>query len=259
MKNFKAQYILNGVLFAIAYFAFFYWIGTLIPFGASFIYGIYKFALFVGFFAIIVHSLWECDERTPEEYEELLKNRFLPVRFPKTMLFVVLLSIGVQKAWIAGGEMKKIYNTNVVYTTNYAQKTQAIAAKYDYFWKTKKEKAALAGINKDAFFEITDIIFSHRADGANVAWKWLQENQPVPYAEFTKFYAELSDFTQASRDEIYKLELERQNIVKEQNTLLGTFPNNQYNRLLQLDKLEYVQGISSDSTQTVIQSGKENL
>lgn len=45
-----------------------------------------------------------------------------------------------------------------------------------------------------------------RHDGAQVTWKWLQENQNIPYSEFTKFYGDLSGFVNGQREEYYKLE-----------------------------------------------------
>ena len=34
----------------------------------------------------------------------------------------------------------------------------------------------------------------------------LQENQNIPYSEFTKFYGDLSGFVNGQREEYYKLE-----------------------------------------------------
>lgn len=257
MKNFKAQYIFNGILFVTMLATLAVYVGIEIPWPNPFLSGFYNFLVGIGFLVLVAHSLWECDERTPEEYEDLLQTRFLPVRFPGTVVLVVLFSILGHRAWIGGGEMKKINNANVVYTTSYKQKTQAIASLYDMSHKTFKQQFQLAGISQEGLKYFTDAIFNARKDGANLAWKWTHENTAVPYEQFLQLYSSLSAFVEKQRGQIYLLEVERANIVKSQNALLDSFPNNLYNNLLNLKKLEYKAVLLSDKTEQAISSGKE--
>lgn len=155
--------------------------------------------------------------------------------------------------------IKIIYNTSVKYHHNFNKKEQEKAGFYDKMWKSYMQKDKIANINRETFILIAKIIMENRADGKNVSWKWVQENQQIPFNEFTKFYSDLSDYITEQRDGYYKIELECQDIANNNNVLLDTFPNNIYNRFLNCKKIDFEYGILSDSTLNVIKSKKENL
>jgi hypothetical protein len=48
-------------------------------------------------------------------------------------------------------------------------------------------------------------------------------------------------------------------IANQNNTLLDTFPNNVYNKILKLNKINFEYGFLSDSTVSVFTSKKENI
>ena len=99
----------------------------------------------------------------------------------------------------------------------------------------------------------------NRKDGQNVTWKWLQENQQIPYDEFTKFYSDLSVFITTQREGYFNIEKECQVIANRNNTLLDTFPNNIYNKVLKLNKIKFEYGFLSDSTNNVFKNKVENI
>ncbi len=99
----------------------------------------------------------------------------------------------------------------------------------------------------------------NRRDGQNVSWKWLHENQQIPYEEFTMFYKDLSVFIAEQRKEYFDIEKTCQQIANQNNTLLDTFPNNIYNRYLHQEKIVFEYGFLSDSTNNVFKSKVENL
>jgi hypothetical protein len=154
---------------------------------------------------------------------------------------------------------KIMYNTSIVYKNNLKQKEEARLGYYDNMWKTYMTKNSICLLNKETFIEVTRLMMEARKDGSGLAWKWVQENQNVPYHEFTKFYADLSTFIEDQRKGYYALELECQNIVRQQNILLDSFPNNIYNKVLNIQRLESKYGFLSDSTNKVFKSGVENL
>ena len=99
----------------------------------------------------------------------------------------------------------------------------------------------------------------NRKDGQNLTWKWLQENQQIPYEEFTKFYTDLSDFITSQRKGYFDIEKVCQSIANQNNTLLDTFPNNIYNKALRLERIKFEYGFTSDSTENVFKTKKENV
>ena len=106
---------------------------------------------------------------------------------------------------------------------------------------------------------VTKIIMENRKDGEKITWKWVQENQQIPYDEFTTFYADLSDFITKQREGYFKIEQVCQEIANKNNTLLDTFPNNIYNKVVGCDRIHFEYGFLSDSTENVFKSKKENL
>ena len=94
----------------------------------------------------------------------------------------------------------------------------------------------------------------NRADGKNLTWKWLQENQQIPYEQFTIFYADLSDFITKQREGYFSIEKACQVIANQNNTLLDTFPNNIYNHFLKQERINFEYGFLSDSTENVFKT-----
>lgn len=92
-----------------------------------------------------------------------------------------------------------------------------------------------------------------------MTWKWLQENSPIPYNEFTKFYSDMSDFIETQRQGYYDLETQCQDIATAHNMLIDTFPNNIYNKVLCRKHIDFKYGFLSDSTRNIFSSGNENV
>lgn len=157
------------------------------------------------------------------------------------------------------GEMISMYNTSKNYQHAYTQKVQEKAGFYDKMWKTYLQKDKITNVNRETFILVTQIIMENRADGKNITWKWVQENQQTPYSEFTKFYADLSEFITSQREDYFQIEKACQVIAQQNNLLLDTFPNNFYNRMLKCPKIEFEYGMLSDSTRNIFKTKTENL
>lgn len=54
---------------------------------------------------------------------------------------------------------------------------------FDKLWKVYLQKYEICELNKNTFLEVTNMIMEGRHDGEQVTWKWLQENQNIPYSE----------------------------------------------------------------------------
>ena len=142
----------------------------------------------------------------------------------------------------------EMFNSNQQYTVDLAKKTNEQVSTYDANYLAFKQKSSIAAINKETFIVVTDIIMSNRKDGQQLAWKWVTENQPIPYTEFTNFYKDLSTFTEQQYEVMASIEAQKQTIVANQNILIKKYPNNIINWYLKIKPLDYKFGYLSDST-----------
>lgn len=158
-----------------------------------------------------------------------------------------------------GTAMVNLYNTSVAYHTTYDQKVQEKEGFADKMWSTYLQKEKITNINKDVFLAVTKVIMENRKDGASVAWKWLQENQQIPYEEFTKFYSDLSSFIATQREGYFGIEKQCQEISQANNAMLETFPNNLYNKILKIKRIEFKYGFLSEKTVATFKTGIEKV
>jgi hypothetical protein len=238
-------------------------------------YGVTTIVTIIGIVWAII-SFWELDskdtplefiyEDTENKYSKCDDNDDKPFNIWKSIkkwifwIIVIILIfklIGLTKTVYK--DCKFIYNTSKLYHNTYTQKVQEKQGFYDKLWKTYLQKDKITNINRETFILVTQIIMENRADGKNVTWKWVRENQQIPYEEFTKFYTDLSNFITSQREGYFNIEKECQVIANKNNTLLDTFPNNLYNKALKLEKINFQYGFLSDSTINVFKTGKENV
>lgn len=172
-------------------------------------------------------------------------------------IFVVFYMYGFLQTSIK--DCAKIYNTSKGYQNLYTQKVQEKVGFYDKLWKTYLQKEKITNVNKETFIQVTKIIMENRKDGEQIMWKWVSENQKIPYEEFTCFYKDLSDFITSQREGYFNIEKECQTISNRNNTLLDTFPNNMYNKILGCQRIKFEYGFSSDSTDNIFKNKKENI
>ena len=155
--------------------------------------------------------------------------------------------------------MVNMYNQSVSYQNDYTQTVQEKKGYYDKMWKSYIQKEKIANISTEIGIKITKIIMNNVSDGKNLSWKWVSKYPEIPYSEFTKFYTDLSDFVITQREGYFNLDKKCQTIANENNTLLDTFPNNLYNKVLNRQKINFEYSFTSDSTETVFSTKKENI
>lgn len=185
-----------------------------------------------------------------------------PIKMKKYLIIAaILLAIfGIYK--ISKGcinDCITVYNTSVKYNNDYIQNVQEKTGFYDKLWKTYAQKEKITNLNKETFLQVTQLIMENRKDGSNVAWKWVKENQQIPYEQFVQFYSDLSNFIESQREGYFNIEKKCQEIANKNNTMLDTFPNNMYNKVLNLKKINFEYGFTSDKTDEVFRTKKENL
>jgi hypothetical protein len=142
----------------------------------------------------------------------------------------------------------ELYNKTKEYSLSYDKVTQEQISNYDGYYQVFMDKQTNANISKETFLVVTNIIMSNRKDGQSVAWKWLQENQQIPYNEFTDFYKDLSSFIRERYEDNMQIERNKQGIVNSHNLLISTYPNNIINKWLNIQPLVYKYGFITDST-----------
>lgn len=207
-------------------------------------------------------ALMHCDSNDKEAYFH--KNKYFEIKMSNKKLNFISIAIFMLFVIFAIGRSVvltsiEIYNSNIEYVNQYEQKSQERKGYYDKLWKTYVQKSQIAELNKDVFIEVTKSIMEGRGDGSQLAWKWVQENQQIPYSEFTKFYSDMSTFISSQREGYFNLEKECMEIAKKNNIMLLTFPNNIYNKFLGCEKIKFNYGFTSSKTKTTFETGEENL
>ncbi len=207
------------------------------------------------------HKLYSNKETYSSDYETE-KEPVKPIRWKRWVWIFVLIVLVLQIFKFSKVVYKQsvfVYNTSKKYHNTYQQKVEEKQGFYDKLWKTYLQKEKITNINKETFIQVTKLIMENRKDGEQLTWKWLQENQQIPYEEFTTFYADLSTFITKQREGYFNIEKACQTIANQNNTLLDTFPNNIYNRFLKQPRIKFEYGFLSDSTENVFKTKKENL
>ncbi|MFA5207482.1 MAG: hypothetical protein WC428_02380 [Candidatus Paceibacterota bacterium] len=210
-------------------------------------------------------SLYNKDEynhRRRRDEEEKEPKESKPIRWKRWIWFTIILIFLVQVFKLGKtiyNQSVFMYNTSKIYHNTYQQKIEEKLGFYDKLWKTYLQKEKITNVNKDVFIQATKLIMENRADGEKLTWKWLQENQPIDYNIFSKFYADLSIFIAEQREGYFSIEKACQLIANKNNTMLDTFPNNFYNKALKIQRINFEYGFLSDSTNNVFRTKIENL
>jgi hypothetical protein len=176
-----------------------------------------------------------------------MKDLPIQIKIVFILLIVVILLTPIYKTY---NSTITLYNDNKELEFSYVKLTQEQISNYDGYYLAFTDKQANANINKETFIQVTHIIMNNRKDGQNVAWKWMQENQQIPYHEFTYFYKELSAFISIRYADNMKIERSKQCIIQQQNLLLSKFPNNVINKFLKIELMNYKAGYISETTKS---------
>lgn len=224
----------------------------------------------------IINDLWKWSEANTESidyveekhygalkflyanYEGSGKSISMTKWFWYSILFVVFI-LTVKLSNVVWNGSVFVYNQDKVFHYSYNQKGQELVIFYDKQWKTFKEKKNIRDDNNEMCLTVAKIVMGSRKDGDKITWKWVSENQNIPFEEFTSFSKDLSSFIEEQRKGYYEIEKERQIIAQKQNILLDTFPNNIYNKIIGCEKITNEPGFTSDSTKKIFKLREENI
>ena len=100
-------------------------------------------------------------------------------------------------------------------------------------------------------------IYENKKDGSGAGLRLLVESKLIPLENYNDFYSDLTYYVESQRKGYYELEKQKQAIVASQAVLLDTFPNNLYNKLLKIKKIDYKYGLLSNKTKADFLLGEE--
>lgn len=166
----------------------------------------------------------------------------------KIVIGLIMITLMFKFVMNSYDKVENIYNTTTTLKQEYNAVSQKQVTNYDGYFQMFVDKYEVATLNKETFLITTEIIMNNRRDGENLAWKWVSENQRIPYEEFTVFYKNLTSFIEERHKDNMQIEIRKQELVKEHNTILVLFPNNIINKVLRIKPLAYKQGNVTDTT-----------
>ncbi len=161
------------------------------------------------------------------------------------VIVLILISSFIQNSY---DRSKTMFNQSKSFELNYANIERSQVVTWDTYYLNFTEQSENVKLSKEGFIELAQIVMSARKDGQNLAWKWVQENQNIPFEEFTYFYKQLSAFISQRFNENLTIENKKLDLVQQQNLLIQTFPNNIYNWFLNIKPLQYKVGFVSEDT-----------
>jgi len=150
-------------------------------------------------------------------------------------------------------------NQENVLRNRFKQKMDERTAFYDKMWKTISGKSQVALRNDSSFSRNVNAIMAGRTDSKDLFMKWVQESNPnANFDQVSALYADLSRTIEAQRDEFFMEEKSIQGIVLEHDNILTMFPSGFIlTNFMGRKKIEY-KPITSDRTDDVIRTGKDN-
>lgn len=149
-------------------------------------------------------------------------------------------------------------NDEVDLRNRFKQKMDERTAFYDKMWKTISQKSQIAIKNDSSFTNNINVIMTGRKDAQGIFMKWVQESNPnANYEAVSSLYADLSRAVEGQRDGFFMEEKMIQGIVLEHDNIMSKFPSGFILSIFGRSKLNY-KPITSDKTDGVIQSGKDN-
>jgi hypothetical protein len=150
-------------------------------------------------------------------------------------------------------------NQEIDLKNRFKQKMDERTAFYDKMWKTISQKSQIAVKNDSSFVRNVNIIMAGRKDSQGVVMKWVQETNPnANFNQVTALYADLSRTIEGERDGFFMQEKMIMDIVLAHDNIMSKFPSGFILRsFMGRTDLKY-KPITSDQTDEVIKTGKDN-
>jgi RNA:NAD 2'-phosphotransferase (TPT1/KptA family) len=101
-----------------------------------------------------------------------------------SLVVILLLTTGLVST--VYNNSKNLYNSSKHMELQYKNIEQSQIVKWDNYYLNFKEQSENVKLTKEGFIELAQIVMSSRKDGQNLAWKWVQENQNIPFEDEQK-------------------------------------------------------------------------
>ena len=174
---------------------------------------------------------------------------------PKGLIWLVILVVPVI---FLISTYASFNNQEVHLRTTFNMQMKNRTAFFDKMWKIISQKAQVTQAYDTSFLRIVNAAMDPRRDGVGVMMKWVQESNPTLQAgTVQELYKDLSRTIESERDAFFEREETLASIQQQHSQFLQSFPNNLYNTFLGRKELVY-NPISSDKTENVIKTGKDN-
>lgn len=162
-----------------------------------------------------------------------------PINFksPKKRWIILGISIGV--FYFLVRSLTVFYNTSIEYEHEYNTISREKLMLYNEMWKEYHLYYDVHNISQEMFIEVVAITMCGNSDSKSKSWELAKNKYQVSYEIFKVFYHNLTKFI-ADYEHAYTLLEERcLNIVTLQNSSLEVFPNNVYNKMFKIERLEH--------------------
>jgi hypothetical protein len=144
-------------------------------------------------------------------------------------------------------------------TNLFGQKMLERTAFYDNMWKTITQTAKIAAKNDSSFARNINVIMSGRKDGDQVMMKWIKEANPNSnFQEVSKMYQTLQRVVESKRNEFFEQEKMIMDVKLQCDNTLSTIGGGTILRKIFGYKYLQYKPITSDRTDDVIKTGKDN-
>ena len=172
----------------------------------------------------------------------------------KYILIAILSFLIVTSASVVGKGIS-LYNQELVLRKQITAKQLDNTSQFDNMWKKIKQSTNVTDKYKDGLKEVLAVYTDGRSEGSeNMLMKWGAE--AVPNFD-SSIYKQLNNIIVASRDDFTMKQKELIDLKREHDTLISTFPNNLYYRVLGVTPID-VKVVTSTKTEQTFETGKDD-
>lgn len=148
-----------------------------------------------------------------------------------------------------------LYNQEIRLRNQIEAKQTENMSNFDNMWKKIKQSANVADKYKEGLREVLESYTYGRSDKSeNMLMKWGAE--AVPNFD-SSIYKQLNNIIVSSRDDFTMNQKELIDLKRAHDSLLNTFPNNIYFKILKTKTIE-IKVITSTKTETVFETEKDD-
>lgn len=153
------------------------------------------------------------------------------------------------------GKGISLYNTEIALRNTITAKQTENKTQFDNMWKKIKQAADVSDKYKDGLQEVLSAyVQGRKKESDQLLMDWTKE--AIPTFD-SSIYKQLNNIVVSSRDDFTMNQKELIDMNREHDTLIDTFPNNIYFKIMHIGKIN-IQIITSTKTEETFNTGKED-